>query len=176
MRPSPENTITMLSATRGGAMTSLDTRAVHCGLPLVSKASTSPLSVPTTTSDALAPGPADSERFALTFHSTRPLAASMRISVPSLAATYALAATIAGAKPGPPLPTACCHSTRGVTVAVSCGIGPGLWPPPVSQANDGTGGIQGDNGDCIRLAHPAQSSAPASVEASVRASRIISPL
>src|SRR6185369_7738049 len=103
-------------------------------------------------------------------------AASMRISVPSLAATYALAATIAGAKPGPPLPTACCHSTRGVTVAVSCGIGPGLWPPPVSQANDGTGGIQDDNGDCIRLAHPAQSSAPASVEASVRASRIISPL
>ena len=58
--PSPANTATTPSPTRGGAITSVETRAVHFGLPSASNASTSPLSVPTTTIVASAPTPAES--------------------------------------------------------------------------------------------------------------------
>src|SRR5581483_7402720 len=106
MRPSPGNTTTTLPSMRGGAITSLDTRALQRALPLsASNARTSPLSVPTTTSDASAPGPADSACDALVFQATRPDAGSTRISVPSLAAAYTADGVIAGAKPGPALPT-----------------------------------------------------------------------
>ena len=86
MRPSPENTIATSAATFGGAMTSLDTCDVHTGLPSASNASTSPLSVPTTTCASSAPGPAAIFWPALMRQTTRPLAASTRTSVPSLAA------------------------------------------------------------------------------------------
>ena len=77
--------MTILSDTRGGAITSLDMRTVHSALPSASNASTSPLSVPTTTSESPAPGPADSGRPALTRQSARPVAGSSRVSVPSFA-------------------------------------------------------------------------------------------
>jgi len=84
--PSPEVTTTLPSVTIGGEITSDDTRAVHSGLPSGSKASTSPLSVPTTTSMASAPGPAESGLPALARHAGRPVAGSSLTSVPSSAA------------------------------------------------------------------------------------------
>src|SRR6185437_16378278 len=85
---------------------------------------------------------------------------------------------IAGANPGPALPTLCCQSMRGLTVATSSGNGPGLWLPPVSHANEGTGidVIHDVSGDCDRLAHPAPIAAASSAHATLRSVRVISPL
>ena len=85
--PSPANTVTTPSVTRGGATISVETRAVHFGLPLVaSNESTSPLSVPTTTMFASAPGPAESARPALVRQTVRPVAGSIRETPPSVLA------------------------------------------------------------------------------------------
>ena len=83
-RPSPENTTAVPSAALGDAMTSLPTLTDHSALPSSGEnASTSPLSVPTITANVSAPTPAESVRPALTRHTWRPLAGSMRTIVPS---------------------------------------------------------------------------------------------
>src|SRR5437879_219698 len=146
MRPSPEKTITTPSSTRGGAMTSLDTCALHAGLPSASKASTSPLSVPTTTCASSAPGPAEIFCPTLIRQTCRPVAASTRTSVPSVAAAYTADGVMAGASPAAALPTLTCQLSCGVTFAVNVGNGPGLLLLPNSQPNDG-GGIFGS--DCV---------------------------
>ena len=76
----------MPSAVFGGEITSLPTLVAHSAVPLVSNASTSPLSEPTTTTEPSAPAPADSVRPALTRQTARPFAGSIRITVPSAAA------------------------------------------------------------------------------------------
>src|SRR4029434_470323 len=100
MRPSPVHTTTMPSATRGGPSTSLVTFDCQSALPPVSNASTSPLSVPTTTSVASAPTPAESLRPASIRHTTAPLAGSTRKMVPLLLAAYMASGVMAGASPG----------------------------------------------------------------------------
>src|SRR5436190_10602446 len=157
--------MTTLSDTRGGAMTSLEILTFHNALPSGSKASTSPLSLPATTIESLAPGPADSGWPALTRHTARPVAASSRVSVPSLAAAYIADVVSAGAMPGPAAPTLCCQLIRGVIVAVRFGIGPGFLPPPVNHANDGTGMSRSHDvsDESDMLAHPASSTAAMTV-------------
>src|SRR5574337_1377334 len=161
MRPSPDSTTTTSPATIGGAITSLDTCAVHCALPSTSNARTSPWSVPTTTCEPPAPGPASSFLPALMRHTTRPVAGSTRISVPSMAAAYTASGVMAGANPGAALPTSTRQLTLAVVFAVSAGSGPGLFEPPVSQSNDG-GGIVGSVSELLdRLLQPATSTAVA---------------
>ena len=82
--PSPVSTATTPSPTRGGAITSVETRAVHFALPSASNASTSPLSVPTATVVASAPTPPESGLPAEMRHTCRPFAGSMRTMVPSV--------------------------------------------------------------------------------------------
>src|SRR5437588_4741339 len=125
-------------------MTSLDTCALHADLPSVSKASTSPLSVPTTTCASSAPGPAEIFCPTLIRQTWRPVAASTRTSVPSVAAAYTADGVMAGARPAAALPTLTCQLSCGVTFAVSVGNGPGLLLLPNSQPNDG-GGIFGSD-------------------------------
>jgi len=68
-------------------MISVVTRAVHLGLPVSSKARTSPLSVPTTTVSPDAPTPAEMFLPAWMRHTWRPLVASRRLMLPSMDAT-----------------------------------------------------------------------------------------
>src|SRR5215475_10422551 len=140
MRPSFENTTTMPSETSGGALIELETEAVQRDLPsAVPNASTSPLSVPTTTTSLSAPGPAESDGAALTDHVGRPVSRVRRVSVPLLAAAYTASLVIAGANPGAAFATLACHCSCAVALGVNWGSGPGFLLPPVSQSNEGVG-------------------------------------
>src|SRR5207247_9342676 len=86
IRPSSDQTRTRSSAAFGGPATSLDTRACHSGLPLVSNANTSPLLVPTMTALAPAPTPAESALPAFMRQFCLPVAASALTRLPSEAA------------------------------------------------------------------------------------------
>src|SRR6185369_15527128 len=75
--------------------------------------------------------------------------------------------------PGAALPMLCCHAMRGVTFASSCGSGPGLRLPPVSQANEGAGihVIHDVSGDSDSDAQPTQSTAATTTAPAARCAR-----
>ena len=75
--------MTMPSVGFGGPLTSLVILVCHNGLPLMSKASTSPLSVPTATATASAPTPAESGFPVLMRQRCVPFAGSTLTSTPS---------------------------------------------------------------------------------------------
>ncbi len=86
MRPSRVQTTIFPSAASGGPATSVETFTFHRGLPVESKAKTSPLAVPTATTVALAPTPAESGFSVLMRQFCRPVAGSTLMIVPSGAA------------------------------------------------------------------------------------------
>src|SRR5512140_3716677 len=130
MRPSPDTTATIPSPTTGGARTSLLTRLVHNGLPLASYASTSPLSVPTTTRLPPAPTRAARRLPVSARHAVRPLFASGLMRSASDLATYTASPASVGASPGAALPIDACQSTRALAVGWISGSGPGLFDLP----------------------------------------------
>ena len=90
-------TSTSPSATSGVASTSLEAWAFHRSLPSTSNASTSPLTVATTTLPAPAAAPADRPaRLAWMRHFCAPVPASKAASVPSAAAANTVPSEIAG--------------------------------------------------------------------------------